>query len=314
MGRPSRIPNLASVQEYNASLSDLDFWGPYVSYILKRHDLFNSGFEISPGVGSTYPTFICNDVVVKLFGYVHTWRESFANERAVQGLLATDPTIAVPKLVAEGQLFDDGVAPWPYLVTTRMSGVPWSIAGLSVEQRRTVAADLGSQIRRVHALRPSGIPSYADWPNLNVREAAKQSSLPPHLISQIDDFITRIAPFGSVFVHADVTDRHVFVENGRLAGIIDWGDAIVADRHHEIIQIYRALFNCDKELLLGFLEASDWPVSKDFPRQALGHGLYRQAIGLSQHLSMDVFEPIAAKFPLQDIGTLDELANELFAI
>lgn len=35
---------------------------------------------------------------------------------------------------------------------------------------------------------------------------------------------------------------------------------------------------------------------------------------LTQHLSGDVFEPIAAAFPLQDIGTLEELATELFAV
>jgi hypothetical protein len=29
---------------------------------------------------------------------------------------------------------------------------------------------------------------------------------------------------------------------------------------------------------------------------------------------MDVFEPIAVLFPLQDIGTLDELAALLFAV
>jgi hygromycin-B 7''-O-kinase len=34
---------------------------------------------------------------------------------------------------------------------------------------------------------------------------------------------------------------------------------------------------------------------------------------LTQHPSGDVFEPIAALLPLQDIGTLDDLATELFA-
>ena len=42
--------------------------------------------------------------------------------------------------------------------------------------------------------------------------------------------------------------------------------------------------------------------------------LHRQAIGLAQHHTMDVFEPIAVSLPLQDIGTLDELATELFAV
>jgi hypothetical protein len=61
------------------------------------------------------------------------------------------------------------------------------------------------------------------------------------------------------------------------------------------------MFGCDKALLRVFLEACDWPVGKDSPRQAQG---------LAQHHTMDVFEPIAALLPLQDIGPCDELATE----
>jgi hypothetical protein len=57
--------------------------------------------------------------------------------------------------VAEGQLYDDVDAAWPYLVTTRRAGVSWRDAGLSIEQKLSVAAELGSQVRRVHALRPA---------------------------------------------------------------------------------------------------------------------------------------------------------------
>lgn len=92
------------------------------------------------------------------------------------------------------------------------------------------------------------------------------------------------------------------------------GDAMMTDRHYELIQIYRDMFRCDKTLLRVFLQASDWPVGKNFPHQALGLALHRQAVGLAQHHTIDVFEPIAALFPLQDIGTLDELATELFAV
>ena len=106
----------------------------------------------------------------------------------------------------------------------------------------------------------------------------------------------------------------MFVENGRFAGIIDWGDAMVTDRHFELIQVYRDMFHCDTSLFRVFLEASDWPVGQDFPHQALGHALHRQAVGLAQHHTIDVFEPIAARFPLRDIATLDELATTLFAV
>ncbi len=35
---------------------------------------------------------------------------------------------------------------------------------------------------------------------------------------------------------------------------------MVTDRHHELIQIYRDTFDCDKALFRLFLDASDWPL------------------------------------------------------
>lgn len=306
-------PTFASIQEHVSCLGDVGFWWPQVAEILERHDLADAGQELVAGFNATYPTFLYGDVVVKLFGYSRSWRGSHAAERAAQALVATDPEIAAPSLLAEGRLYDDVDAPWPYLITTRMSGVASWRAELSAEQRLSVAAELGRQVRRVHALRPSGVATDADWPAPQVAAAAEQSSLPPHLIAQIDDYLARLGPFDRVFVHGDMCANHVYVENGRLTGIIDWGDAMVNDRHYELIQLYRDMFRCDKALLRVFLEACDWPVGEDFPRQALGLALHRQALGLAQHHTMDVFEPIAALLPLQDIGTLDELATELFA-
>jgi hygromycin-B 7''-O-kinase len=53
------------------------------------------------------------------------------------------------------------------------------------------------------------------------------------------------------------------------------------------------------------LDGCDWLAGKDFPRQALG---------LAQHLTFDIFHLVGALLPLQDIGTLDDLATELFAV
>ena len=52
---------------------------------------------------------------------------------------------------------------------------------------------------------------------------------------------------------------HVFIDGGRLAGIIDWGDAMLTDRHSELIKLYEVL-DYDRSLLRPFLEASAWPV------------------------------------------------------
>ena len=77
--------------------------------------------------------------------------------------------------------------------------------------------------------------------------------MPPHLVSQVDDFVNRhTASTNTVFVHGDLMYRHVFVEGSRLAGIIDWGDALVTDRHYELAQVQLNLFDGDKALLRTF--------------------------------------------------------------
>ena len=307
-------PTFSSLPDYISRVGDADFWWPSIAEILERHGLADAGEAPVAGFNATWPTFVFGDVVVKLFGYSRSWRTSHSAESGAQALVATDPEIAAPRLIGEGQLFDDVDAPWPYLITTRMSGVASFRAELSTEERRAMAAELGRQVRRVHALRPSGVATEEEWPEVDATVAAEKSSLPPHLVAQVDDYLSRLGPDDRVFVHGDLVAMHVFVEDGRLAGIIDWGDAMVTDRHVELIQLYRDMFECDMELFRVFLEASEWPIGKDFPRRALGHALHRQAVGLAQHHTIDVFEPIAARFPLDDIATLDELATVIFAV
>lgn len=141
-----------------------------------------------------------------------------------------------------------------------------------------------------------------------------QSVLPSRLIAQIDDFVARTDQRDAVFVHGDLMYRHVFVEDGRLAGIIDWGDALVADRHYELAQIQLNLFDGDKALLRTFLNHSEWPVERDFARRALAQAFLRQAVGLAQHRTMDVFHKLPRLLPLDDIATLDEMAEAVFGV
>jgi len=307
-------PGTALNDEHVARLGDVSFWRPYVQEILARHDLVAAGRSPVAGFNPTHPTFVCGDVVVKLFGLGRNWRVAHAAEHAALVRVADDATIVAPRLVAEGRLIDDVAAPWPYLVTTCVRGVAWRDAALSDAERRSVAAELGDQIRRVHALPTSGVATSADWPDVDVAAAARRSSLPPHLVAQVERFVGRLGPSQDVFVHGDLVAAHVFVEDGRLAGIIDWGDAMATDRHYEIMQVHRDLFDCDKTLLRAFLDACRWPVDEDFADRALGHGLRRQAIGLAQHDRMDVFKPIAARLRLDDFATLEELAAAVFAV
>ena len=306
-------PAFPTPQDFVSRLFDAGFWRPYVREVLGRHGLDGPGRDPEPGHNATYPTFVCGDVVVKLFGCFHAWRRAYESERAAYALIATDPEIAAPAVLGDGRLFEDSDDPWPYLITSRMSGLASSHAGLSDRQWRRLAEEVGQQVRRLHALPPSGMANHESWPGLDMVAALHRSSLPRHLIAQSDAFLETLPLFDRVFVHSDLCANHVYVENGRFVGLIDWGDALVTDRHNELIQIFRDLFRCEKAPFRTFLEASGWPVGPDFPRLALGHALHRQCIGFAQHHTMDVFEPIAARYPLGDFATLDDLAVALFA-
>jgi hypothetical protein len=307
-------PAIVSIEEHRSRLGDVGYWWPYVAEVLGRHGLADAGRDPVAGYNPTFPTFLVGDVVVKLFGNVPSWRQSHEAERASYELLVTDPEILAPRLLGRGRLSDDPDASWPYLVVTRIPGIALEDADLSAEQRSSVASELGRLVRRVHELPPVGVVTDANWPDLDVTAAAERSSLPPHLVAQVDDYLSRLGPFDRVFVHGDLVAMHTFVEDGRLTGVIDWADAIVTDRHYELAQVFRDTFDCDTTLLRTFLDASDWPVGPDFPQRALGHALRRQGMMLVQHTSGDVFEPIAERFPLDDIATLDELATALFDV
>ena len=125
--------------------------------------------------------------------------------------------------------------------------------------------------------------------------------------------VEKLDAFDECFVNGDIVTTHVFVEHGHLSGIIDWGDATVSDRHYEIGKLMDT-FDWDKKLLKVMLEASNWPVGKNFAQQSLGLSLYRQAVGLTQHNSFDVFYKLPNIYSLGDISTLDELADILFGL
>lgn len=304
-----------SLEHFKSRAGDVSLWQGAIHLTLNTAGLSPPDTEPVPGHNATYPTFICGDVVVKFFGYLDSWQQSHAFEQAALELVSTDREILAPELLAHGYLNDEPESGWAYIVTGRVPGQAiWRLDPDPALQER-IAVELGQQIRRIHPLRSAGVARYADWSHVDVTAGVRGSSLPAHLVDQAADYVRELGASDPAFINADIVANHVYIAGGRLSGIIDWGDALIADRHIELIQIYRDLFNCDRRLFRTFLEASEWPVSDHFPRKVLGYALYRQVLMKAQHQGGgDVFEPIAEQYPLDDFATLDELANTLFDV
>lgn len=312
MGHP---PVFVNDTDFRSRCMDPDFWWSYVQTVFRDASWhMDSPSQLELGIGGTYPTFLHGDIVIKFFGYLPHWRESFHDERAAHEVLAADSAVLVPDVRRSACLFPGEAESWPYLITTRIRGTSWHDASLDREQRLAVATELGHQIKRIQGLPPGDLPTMQRWRNLDIAAKVKASSFPQHLIPQIEAFLAGFAFANEAVVHGDLFSRHVFVNNGALTGVIDWGDAMFADRHYELAKLFLDTFACDKELLRVFLHAARWPVEHGFARQCMGMALYRQAIGSVQHLTNDVFYRLPALLPMEDMATIDELAEAVFEV
>jgi hygromycin-B 7''-O-kinase len=219
-------PSLMGQSTYAQKLQDAAFWQPYVDQVLRRHHL--PWETASVGAIGTFPTFLVGSLVVKFFGQRFDGAECFDIERSLYTQsLPMLRAVGVPRLVAHGHLFETGWS-WPYIVTTRLAGTAWrQIACTSAGWKAFVAGELGAALREVHQLH---CPDEPVWHRdvlgaLRATSAAghrRRRMLPEFLIQQIDEYL---APTSAEcrLVHADLHGDHIFIRDGHLAGIIDWG-------------------------------------------------------------------------------------------
>lgn len=288
---------------YGEHLGDVAYWSAYVIEALDRHKLASSTIE-APFVG-TFPTFLAGDVVVKLFGDTFDGARSFTTEKAMCELLDTVPQIPTPGLIASGHLFDlAGSWSWPYLITERLRTAPLRDAPNS-SSLPVAAEELGRAMRQLHALpAPPTVVSRDLVPGLRAEAPSRlrRFGLPDHLVEQVADFLAG-APTERVLVHADLTADHLFIGASGLAGIIDWGDAIVADPWYELVAVRFDALQGEPDLFHAVLESYGWPDTDDFSIRALQGVLEFQ---------FDAISTIATMIDLEKAVTLQELAERLF--
>lgn len=290
-----------------------DVWIPLAAHVLDRE-----GWGLAPDVflgrGGSYPAVISGDLVVKFFGFAGEWRATWVNERRAHERLALDERILAPRLLGSGELFPGHGQTVPYVLLTRVPGKCWSDTPLTFEDRLSVAAELGQQLRRVHALPADGLPNIDAWRGGSVGDGARQGAFPAELVESVDAWLGTIPVAAPVFVHSDLFVRHPFVSNGHLSGIIDWGDAMAADPHVELAKIHLDVFEGDKRLLRAFLDAYEWPIDAEFARRSMAMALRRHAQILGQHGGGDVFYRLPELIAGKRVDNLDVLAHELFGI
>jgi aminoglycoside phosphotransferase (APT) family kinase protein len=288
------------------SLHFRDVWQPYVVAALARHGI--AARSLDAGFVGKYPTFLVGDLVVKLFGRFPTWHNDHAVELSMQQLLHDQPTIPAPALIHHGNLYD-AAEPWPYLITERLHGTAWRETTLGASSQHQIAGRLGEITRALHAIPVSNIPPYqhnwlTDERPRTIERLRVAGTLPPHLIEQVDDYLTEPSP-DRCLTHGDLTEDHLFIDHNRLVGIIDWGDAQATDPYYELGPLYLGAFAGNKAVLRAYLAGYQWPMGNDFAHHAMSISLIHRKAEFLVRRMQDAVD-------LNSFATLADLAGALW--
>ncbi len=338
---------------YARHFTDARLWSPYVRQVCRRLGFdcqdVNPGvtgtfptFIAGPGTPGTNPAQA--SVVVKFFGKLYDGAESCVVER-VMGQFCRQAALPIssPSILAAGQLEED----WKYLI---FEGVP----GLSIGEVRPqlsahawggVAAHMGQFMRALHTRSAGEMPCQPGarfgqgWQSFTAFLAGqlkictanhlKWHDLPEGLTDQIPGYVLPLDELIDLsstphLIHADLTADHLLgnpvssasgevpiplpVASGmewESRAVIDWGDARLGNILYELVALHVDLFKVDRSLLQACLESYGLP---EFYRS----GFARRAMCM---LLLHPFPmPGWVYAPHREVGTLDELADQLFGI
>ncbi len=317
-------PYFATRQEYGRCFTNPSYWHAYVTAICARHSLENCT-TVRAGFPGTNPVFIVNEkYVVKFYTDLFDGERGYPVEREVYRLIATEPAIPAPSLIATGKLFDEHNGwPWPYIVIRAIPGLSMSESKISTTDHLAVAAWLGPVVRRIHSLTLAEVePLSPGWEAFErfltvqlaevVANQARYGVLPAHLVAQIERYLPPLTTLideaeAPALLHCDLNSDHVLGEsvNGcwQPNGVIDFGDARVGDRMYELVALHLGLFHCDGRRLRTFLDTYgfDEALQRDFVWRAMSMTLLFE-FNVCSH----IFKHIPAA---GSVSTLEELAD-----
>ncbi len=324
------LNRLHHIDSYRQHFMDVRYWQAYIEAVCQREGFSQAVIRI--GVPGSYPTFIVDDQwVIKFFGKLFDGQLAFETEYEANCLLRENQVLSAPQLLHQGQLFNDSTTwCWPYLIYEFWPGLSIGQVYEQVSQadKIAVAQMMGQMTKKIHqisvtmgrVLQPSWQPylNFLQTQQARCRQFHQEEGLLPlHWLDQIEAYLwvpeALIDPQQQPhLIHADLTADHIFgqlTETGwQMRGLIDFGDAMVADWGYELIALHLALFRCDKSLLAAYLEAYN-----------LGHAARQQLPHKVMTLTLlhrfNVLEGAFKVYPeIADLATLADLASLLWDV
>lgn len=270
------LPTLTHAKAYAELFGQDAPWRPAISEIATRHDVDGPLIRL----GGSNVIFGGPNAVIKI--YAPMWSEDAAIEGEALRACASRLPLAIPEPIASGTL--EG---WAYLVLRRLPGRPlldgWH--DLDPAARAHACQETAHLCAALHRVPTAGlrhVPSarpLLQRPIAEVCEKHRREGLDERWIDDIATLLEasdgNLDGSADVFVHADVHPEHLFVEGGRLSGLIDFADALIAPAEYELAATLALMCAPTREDPSAFVDA--YGRQLDAPlRRALEVALLRQ--------------------------------------
>lgn len=198
------------------------------------------------GPGWDNDAFQINDEYVFRFPRRQSAIDSILRESAILPQLAHQLPYPIPNEIFSGQPTHE--YPMPFQGYRHIPGLSSSQLTLSMDQRRQQAQELAHFLKKLHS-----IPIKPDWKHLLPIGENRLSGSFRHCMTRMESKIGHLThmqvlssqvKFESIIalaqsitppnhleslVHGDLHSRHIIIDDGKLSGIIDWGDMHIGD-------------------------------------------------------------------------------------
>lgn len=228
-----QLPAHIEVAAFDAWHDDLPAWREVIESIAAEQG--GGAIEQMPD-STAMVALLADDRVLKL--YPPFLRDHCDFERAALPHFEGRLGLPTPRLLGSGQR--DG---WPYLVISRLAGVPlvqvWS--SLTEPQRLLALHAIGRLAAQAHALPVAPLAALAPaWPAFIQRQRAgcmhrqQRSGLPAHLLVQLQAFIEDTVPSGpDVVLTGEYTPMNLMWGGQAVSGMFDFGDGLIGPREYD---------------------------------------------------------------------------------
>jgi len=307
----SILPTANTREEYEAIWADDSVWLALVQALMARHGLKGSLERYRQGTAVVHRI---GDLVLKVYPLIYA--EDAELEAEVLVRLAVSAKVPSPRVVAKGQL--EG---WPYLLMTRIEGtrVEALWASMDATQRTSLMTELGELTRHLHETPGAGLPrADADW--MTFRSRCRQRAVQKHMAgglsaereAVLSAYLTELDPepeatSAQVLLHTELGPDHLRVDQGRLSGLLDFGDAREGPPEYDFAPVGIFITRGDREAFRAFLDGYGLPIARRGPR------LVRR---LMRHALLHAYGPLPfclARSPVPDEGSFDAIAQHWFA-